>query len=332
MGDTMESRSDDAPHPAIDLERAGAWLGRPLILDAAVPGGASNFTWYVRVGGAAAVLRHAPPGRLLPTAHDLAREHRFLSALAGSAVPVPEVLAFCDDPEVAGLPFLLMDRVAGDCLVRSPLRARSSERLARAAVETLAALHAIDWRARGLEARAGSYLERQVTRWGRQLEATPSAARLSGLEGIREWLLEHAPQDSEQTIVHGDFGFHNLLVEGEEISAVLDWELATIGDPLSDLFGLTKGWGSDAGVPNPANVVVAEGRGAPDRDALVRWYERETGRSPGASRLFYEILGLWKSIGILEGIHLRTNGARFTREVPALVDRLRSMIETTRAR
>jgi aminoglycoside phosphotransferase (APT) family kinase protein len=332
MVGTMESRSDDAPHPAIDLERAGAWLGRSLTFDAAVPGGASNFTWYVRVDGAAAVLRHSPPGRLLPTAHDLAREHRFLVALAGSAIPVPKVLAFCEDPEVAGLPFLLMDRVAGDCLVRSPLGARDPERLARAAVETLAALHAIDWRACGLEARAGSYLERQVVRWDRQLEATPTAARLSGLETIREWLLAHVPPDSAQTIVHGDFGFHNLLVKGEEISAVLDWELATIGDPLSDLFGFIKGWGGDAWVPNPANVVVAEGRGAPDRNTLVRWYERETGRASGVSRPFYEIFGLWKSIGILEGIHSRTDGARFTREVPALVDRVRSMIETLRVR
>ena len=313
--------------PGVDLERAGVWLGASIEAEGAAPGGASNVTWYVRVDGAPAVLRHPPPGRVLPTAHDLAREHRFLVAVAGSGVPVPQVIAFCEDAEVAGLPFLLVRRVAGECLLRDPIGARDGEALARSAVAVLASLHAIDWRDRELPARPGSYLERQVLRWKHQLEQTPTAGRLPRLDSLYQWLCEHLPKDSDQTIVHGDFGFHNLLVQGEGISAVLDWELATIGDPLTDLAGLMKGWGADAPAPNPANQAVTGRPGAPDRETLARWYERATGRALGSNRAFYEILGLWKSIGILEGIHARTGGARFAQEVPALVTRAESIIE-----
>lgn len=315
--------------PGVDLERAGAWLGASIEADSPVEGGASNVTWYVRVDGAPAVLRHSPAGRVLPTAHDLAREHRFLVAVAGSAVPVPEVIAFCEDSEVAGLPFLLVQRVVGECLLRDPIGERDGALLARSAVAVLASLHAIDWRERGLPARAGSYLERQVLRWKLQLEQTPTAGRLPRLDSLHRWLCEHLPEDSGQTIVHGDFGFHNLLVRGERVSAVLDWELATIGDPLTDLVGLMKSWGADAPAPNPANQAVTERPGAPDRETLARWYEHATGRALGPNRAFYEILGLWKSIGILEGIHARTGGVRFEQAVPALVRRAESIIEAS---
>jgi aminoglycoside phosphotransferase (APT) family kinase protein len=127
--------------------------------------------------------------------------------------------------------------------------------------------------------------------------------------------------------VHGDFGFHNLLVSGNEISAVLDWELATIGDPLSDVMGLLKAWGSDCLSPNPANAVVSEPPGAAKREDLTRWYEETTGREFGMQRPFYELFAVWKSIGILEGIHARSSGKRFEKEVPALVQKALDLID-----
>jgi aminoglycoside phosphotransferase (APT) family kinase protein len=281
----------------------------------------------VRLDGTPAVLRHPPARAGLPTAHDLAREHRFLIAVAGSGVQVPKVVAFCDDATVAGLPFLVLERLSGRCLIRDPLEGLDGDRLARGAIEVLAALHAIDWRERGLEARPGSYLERQVDRWKRQLEQTPTAGRLSRLDAIHAWLADHLPADADQTIVHGDFGFHNLLVDANGIGAVLDWELATIGDPLTDLMGLMKGWGADAPAPNPAHRELTTPPAAPGRDALAAWYERATGRTFGENRIFYEVLGIWKSIGILEGIHARSEGQRFVEEVPALTKRVWSMIE-----
>jgi aminoglycoside phosphotransferase (APT) family kinase protein len=267
------------------------------------------------------VLRHPPDGPRLATAHDLTREHRFLTAVSGSAVPVPTPIALCDDSEIAGLPFLLVERAPGVCLLREEIGDVDGRALARSAVDALAALHSIDWGARGLQARSGSYLGRQVERWKRQLHDTPTSDRLVMLPEIHGWLVSQLPPESDLTIVHGDFGFHNLLVSGDEVSAVLDWELATIGDPLADVMGLLKAWGADALSPNPANAVLYERPGAATREDLSGWYAEATGREFGVQRPFYEMLALWKSIGIIEGIHARSGGKQFTEEVPILVQR-----------
>jgi aminoglycoside phosphotransferase (APT) family kinase protein len=304
-----------------DFERASAWLGKSIEVEGSAETGASNITWFVRVEGASAVLRHPPDGPRLATAHDLKREHLFLAALSGGSLPVPTPIAFCEEPGIVGVPFLIVERAPGICLLRDELGDVDGAALAHSAVDTLAALHSVDWRARGLRSRAGSYLERQVERWKRQLDETPTSGRLRGLPEIHGWLVANLPPESDLTIVHGDFGFHNLLVSGDRISAVLDWELATIGDPLSDVMGLLKAWGPDALSPNPANSVLCERPDAATRDDLMRWYEEATGRSFGTKRPFYEMLALWKSIGIIEGIHARSGATRFTEEVPVLVQR-----------
>lgn len=313
----------------IDFERAAAWLGKPIEVEGSAESGSSNVTWFVRVAGEPAVLRHPPEGARLATAHDLMREHRFLTALSGQAIPVPAPIAFCEAPDIAGLPFLLVERAPGICLLRDDPGDVDGVALARSAIDTLAALHAVDWRARGLSARGGSYLERQVERWKTQLDKTPTSGRLTMLSEIHDWLVSRLPPESDRTIVHGDFGFHNLLVSGDEISAVLDWELATVGDPLADLMGLLKAWGRDALSPNPANAVLCERPGAATRDDLARWYTEATGRDYGENRSFYEMLALWKSIGIIEGIHSRSGGARFIEEVPALVQRALRLMDVS---
>jgi aminoglycoside phosphotransferase (APT) family kinase protein len=313
----------------IDLERVGAWLGEPVALEGTATTGSSSTTLFVRVGAVAAVLQHPPAGPTLPTAHDLARQDRFLRAVggAGRRVPVPRVVAFCDDAAVAGTPFLVTERVQGVCLMGERTYEVDAARLAGDAVDVMVELHAIDWREHGLTTAPGSYVERQISRWSDQLARTQTAARLGDLAPLKEWLLAHRPRTDERVIVHGDFGFHNLLVTRDRVTAVLDWELATIGDPLVDLIGFVKSWGGGALSPNPANDVVSHADGAPKRDELVARYEERSGRSFGEDRPYYEAFSMWKSIGIFEGVHARSGGSRFVDDVPELVERLRHLVD-----
>jgi aminoglycoside phosphotransferase (APT) family kinase protein len=151
------------------------------------------------------------------------------------------------------------------------------------------------------------------------LDATVTAPRLGDLGPLRTWLLDHLPPDGEHCIVHGDYGFHNLLVDRARVTAVLDWELATVGDPLADLAFFVKSWGPGRLSKNPAQDDVALRPGAPDRAALEQRYAAVTGRDVGAHRRFYDVFGLWRSIGIQEGVHARSGGAMLTAEVPAMV-------------
>ena len=310
----------------IDLARAGSWLGEELALEGEATTGSSSTTLFVRAGDVEAVLQHPPSGPTLPTAHDLARQHRFLRAVATSPVPVPRIIAFCDDAEVAGEPFLLTERVRGVCLLGDAGDEIDAAALAVHAIDVMVDLHAIDWAALGLTTAPGSYLERQIRRWQGQLARTPTAHRLGELTPLMDWLLAHRPPGEEHVIVHGDFGFHNLLVARDRVTAVLDWELATIGDPLVDLIGLVKSWGSGGLSPNPANAVVADAPGAPSRDDLITRYEQRSGRCFREHRHYYEAFSMWKSIGIFEGVHARSGGTRFVDDVPELVARLRHLI------
>ena len=312
----------------IDLARVGAWLGRPVVFEGAATTGSSSTTWFVRIDDRAAVLQHPPAGPTLPTAHDLTRQHRFLSAVAasGARVPVPEIVAFCDDIAVADTPFLISERIEGVCLLGEPAFAVDVRALANDAIDVMAELHSIDWRGAGLTSAPGSYLERQIIRWRDQLSRTPTAARLGDLTALTDWLLAHRPPVEDRVIVHGDFGFHNLLVTRERVTAVLDWELATIGDPLVDLAGLVKTWGREALSPNPANDVVSLADGALTRDDLITRYETRSGRSFGGLQHYYEALSTWKSIGVFEGVHARSSDGRFADEVPQLVARLRQLV------
>ena len=157
----------------IDLARVGAWLGEPIELEGAATTGSSSTTLFVRVGAVAAVLQHPPVGPTLPTAHDLARQDRFLRAVAASGrrVPVPRVVAFCDDATVAGTPFMVTERVEGVCLLGDPTYPIDAAALARAAIDAMVELHTVDWRALGLTTAPGSYVERQIIRWRDQLDA-----------------------------------------------------------------------------------------------------------------------------------------------------------------
>lgn len=319
------------------MARVSAHVRATVVVEGVATTGASNATWYVRLDGVPAVLRHAPrTGAALATAHDVLREARVLRALEGTAVPVPRVLAACDDLSVLGVPFTVLTRVDGACLlgdtpeVRAVRDVLDPEAVAHDAIDVLAALHEVD--ASRLDDRRDGpgYLARQIDRWTTQLERTPTASRLGDLRPIAAWLHAGRPLDEERSIVHGDYGFHNLLVGPRHVHAVLDWELATVGDPLADLHSALKSWGAGAPAPNPANDRVSLLPGAPTRDDLLDRYAARRGRDVRAHGAFYEAFGLWRSVGIFEGIHARTGGARFAEETPALVDRLRAMMSAAR--
>ncbi len=315
------------PLDPTELRRLAAWLGVRIEVIRPLSGGASNVTFAVRLGGDAAVLRYPPRGRaLLPTAHDVRREAIVLRALAPSPIPVPAVLASCDDLSVIGVPFVLTEHRPGVCLLTSPSTPIDARALAHHAIDSLAAIHAVDTATVDIDVPDGSYLARQIDRWQHQLVRTETAARLGDLGPIVRWLHEHRPRDEERTLVHGDYGFHNLLVSETAIEAVLDWELCTFGDPIADLYSFLKSWGADATAPNAANDVVSGAPHAPTHAEMLDRYASITARGVGEARHFYELFGLWRSIGIFEGIHARSGGARFADETPLLVARAKGMM------
>ncbi|MBV9843295.1 MAG: phosphotransferase family protein [Sphingomonadaceae bacterium] len=241
--------SENAPARAeIDFEpaRLQAFLARtlpeaagPLALER-IGGGQSNPTYFIDAGGERMVLRKRPPGEHARGAHDVGREYRIISALHGTPVPVPPPILFREEPDVVGTPFYLMARVDGrvfaDASIPEVPRAERKTYF-REFARVLAALHAVDVDAVGLASfrRPERYLVRQLNTWVRQwgdlVESDPDVARLVG------WLRANMPQDEESAIVHGDYKFNNVIFapETSELTAVLDWELCTVGDPLVDL-------------------------------------------------------------------------------------------------
>jgi aminoglycoside phosphotransferase (APT) family kinase protein len=302
-----------------------------------IEGGRSNLTYVVTEGdgGAAWVLRRPPLGHVLPTAHDMGREFRLLSALDGTAVPVPHPIAQCTDPDIIGAPFYVMDlvdglvvRTADDAALLTEAQAAGTS---RALVATLTAIHDVDPPAVGLGdlGRPDGYLERQVRRWGQQWER--SATRpLPALDELAARLRAGVPPSSGAAIVHGDYRLDNTILDRDDptrIAAVVDWEMATLGDPLADL-GLLLVYMSDAaaGVVDVAGAARAN-PGFLDPDGIAAAYADASGRDLAAID-FYVVLGYFKLAVVAEGIAARhakgqTVGEGFDRigaSVPVLVD------------
>jgi aminoglycoside phosphotransferase (APT) family kinase protein len=266
LGDLARSGPGD---PAgLDLDRLAGYLRahRPDLLDGPlratlIAGGRSNLTYLVGSGDREFVLRRPPLGHVLATAHDMGREHRVISALAGTAVPVPATLLHCPDETVLGAPFYLMQRVPG-VIYRSRaqtdrLTGAQRRELAMVMMDVLADLHAIDPAAVGLAdfGRPDGFLGRQVRRWGGQLDRSRSRP-LPGIDELRERLAATVPEGANAgRIVHGDYRLDNLLAEPDpvRIRAVLDWEMATLGDPLADLGLLLTYWDALGGGPRPGD-------------------------------------------------------------------------------
>jgi aminoglycoside phosphotransferase (APT) family kinase protein len=275
-----------------------------------IAGGKSNLTYVVGDGSTSWIVRRPPLGHVLATAHDMAREHRVITALRDTDVPVPATYALCEDPEVIGAPFYVMELVEGTPYRQAAeLAALGPERTAaisRRLVDTLAALHRVDPAAVGLSdfGRPEGFLGRQVRRWKKQLDASRSRD-LAGAEELHALLESSVPADAAPGIVHGDFRLDNLLVDSEDrVAAVIDWEMATIGDPLTDV-ALLLVYQRMAALDQGATV--ADASTAPgflsNEDMLARYAE---GSDRDLSAMgFYVGLAYFKLAVILEGIHYR---------------------------
>ncbi|MET0927890.1 MAG: phosphotransferase family protein [Aeromicrobium sp.] len=274
-------------------------------------GGKSNLTYLVTDGTHDYVVRRPPLGHVLATAHDMAREHRVMAALAPTPVPVPAMVALCEDVDVIGAPFYVMQRVAGTPYSRAsqlePLGADRTRVITERMVDTLVALHAVDHRAVGLGefGRPEGYIARQVSRWKKQLVASTSR-ELPGMDELVFYLDSTSPAEGEGTIVHGDFRLDNLLVEDDRVTAVLDWEMSTLGDPLADV-ALLLAYQQLAHAAPESAAVVTDAPLAPgylDSDAVLARYAAGSGRD--VSDIGYHLsLAYFKLAVILEGIHFR---------------------------
>ncbi|HEX2912090.1 MAG TPA: phosphotransferase family protein [Chloroflexia bacterium] len=305
-----------AQYLAVQLpgENAGA-----AITTERISGGHSNETFIIRRGEGVTretwVLRRPPRGPLLPTAHDVGREYRVINALHKTDVPVPAPILFCSDESIIGAPFYLMQYIPG-VVVRKKVPeafARPQDRAAMAEelIQTLVKLHAVDWRAIGLEnlGKPEGYLERQLKRWTGQLDKSRHRP-LPELDAVSEWLRLNLPESPPATLVHGDYRIDNVIYTAEppaQILGVLDWEMATIGDPLADLGYLLSHW-REAGDP-PVAVTseladVTEQPGFPTRAQLAERYRELSGRAV-KNLNFYEALAIWKLAILLEGNYVR---------------------------
>jgi aminoglycoside phosphotransferase (APT) family kinase protein len=273
--------------------------------------GHSNLTFLVEREGARVVLRRPPRGPLPPSAHDVVREARLLSALRPQGTPVPEVLAICDEPSVIGVPFYLMTWVDGYVLTEAmpaPLEGEA-ERISAALVDGLVDLHAVDASAPELVGfgRAEGYLARQLKRFGGLYE-TNATRPLPDLETVADWLAANLPGSPPSTVVHGDYRVGNVMIAPSptRLAAILDWEMATIGDPLADLGYLTAMWSEPGDPPNAVSDLssVTRGAGFPPRDFLVARYAERTGR-PVDTLPWYQILATYKAAIFLEGSYGR---------------------------
>ena len=348
-----------------DVARLGRWLASSGITSGDAPpsvqligGGRSNLTYLldVRAGPAPGrgrlVLRRPPLGHVLPTAHDMAREFRVLTALNGTAVPVPRPVALCDDPSIVGAPFYLMDYMDGSVLRTRQdaglLTPAQAGLLSQRFVEMLATIHGLDVEAVGLGGfgKPEGYLVRQFARWQRQWELS-ATREMPGYEELTRRLEAGLPAVSGAavpgdggTLVHGDYRIDNMLVipGGEpRISAVVDWEMSTLGDPLADL-GLTLIYWADPADPQWLDISIGAAvtamPGFFTRTELAARYAELTGRD--LSRIgYYMAFGCFKLAVVLEGIHARflqhkTVGEGFEREghaVPVLIGRAHQMLD-----
>jgi aminoglycoside phosphotransferase (APT) family kinase protein len=291
----------------LDLAR----IGDGDVLLEPIGDGHSNLTYLMRRGDIKAVLRRPPRGELAKSANDVLREASILASLEGS-LPVPLILASCDDPGVIGAPFFIAEYIEGTVIgtdLPAPFVAeRDAAEIAHLTVKTLAQVHAVDLAATGLDGvgRPTGYLARQLRRFGRLLEHNATRP-LPDLESVGRWLADGLPASSEATLVHGDFRLGNLMFgPGPRVAAVLDWEMATIGDPLADLGYLTATWAEAEDPPNPMLDLSAVTRDPhfPNRQELADSYATLTGRSIDDLH-WYQVLALWKSAIFLEGSYRR---------------------------
>ncbi|MFE9889541.1 phosphotransferase family protein [Streptomyces scopuliridis] len=307
------------PPPGLDPEQLRGHLDRALPglvsgpLDARlIEGGRSNLTYAVTDSAEPAhrwVVRRPPLGHVLATAHDMKREYRVIEALHPTAVPVPEPLLLCEDESVLGAPFYVMEYVAGTpyrtAEQLAPLGPERTRAAVLALVDTLVELHAVDPAAVGLGdfGRPDGFLDRQLRRWGKQLDASRNR-ELAGIDELHAALGRSLPGSPAPTVVHGDYRLDNVLLgEEDRIEAVLDWEMSTLGDPLTDL-GLLVMYSARLELTGSPISTTAGAAGHPAPAELIERYAAGSGRDTSAIS-WYTAFAWFKLAVILEGIHYR---------------------------
>jgi len=289
------------------LESAGGSLHGPLHFRQ-IPGGRSNLTFEVRdQSGQSWALRRPPTGNVLATAHDMVREHRIMSALADTDVPVPTMTGLCTDHQVIGADFYVMDWVDGH-VVRTSQVAQDfaidvRKAMGASVIDNLARIHQVDIDAVGLGdfAKRTGYIERQIRRWKGQVDATTSPTAPPVIEAF-EQISKRIPDESPTRLVHGDYRLDNTIVDDDgQVVAVLDWELTTLGDPLADVGAMLCYWAR----PNDEVAALTDpptlADGFFERDEVITRYEKAIGRTIGDID-FYHAFATWRLACILDGV------------------------------
>lgn len=274
-------------------------------------GGQSNPTYKVTAGQRSYVLRTKPQGLLVASAHAIDREHRVMSALQGSSVPVPRMYGYCDDTSLIGTPFYLMEFLDGRVLMDQSLPGmQPAERRAiyREMNRVIAALHGVDYSAAGLDSfgKPGNYFLRQINRWTRQCRESTLPVN-DAMRRLMDWLPAHVPPDDETTLVHGDFRLDNLVFHASEprVIGILDWELSTLGHPLADFSYQCMSWRIPPALWRGIAGLDLAALGIPGEAEYVDWYAQATGRDPRVHWEFYMAYNLFRMSAILHSIAQR---------------------------
>jgi aminoglycoside phosphotransferase (APT) family kinase protein len=299
-----------------------------------IAGGHSNLTYRVDdAAGNAFVLRRPPMGHLLASAHDMGREHRIISALAATRVPVAPAVGFCADPAVNDAPFYVMSYVDGLVvrdrnMAESLLTTEARNNASRSIVDTMAAIHAVDLQAVGLDTlgKHEGYIARQLKRWYSQWNAQKTR-ELIEVDRVHDLLSQHIPEQGAATIVHGDYRLDNTMINAAgDVVAVLDWEICTLGDPLADLGILSVYWTGPDDALSAWDSPATTAPGFWNRADLAVRYAEVSGRD--LSHLdFYTAFAFWKLASIMEGVYARYLGGAMGDRTPEELVPFRAQVE-----
>ncbi|MCH9670454.1 MAG: phosphotransferase family protein [Gammaproteobacteria bacterium] len=273
-------------------------------------GGQSNPTYKIETPNAAYVLRRKPPGELLPSAHAVDREYRVISALHATGFPVPKTYALCEDVDIVGTMFFVMECVDGRVFWNGTLPDQTKAfrtGVYEGMADTLSQLHQIDYKAAGLEdfGRPGNYFARQINRWSKQYRAS-ATQDVAAMDKLMDWLPGNIPSDDSVSLVHGDISMTNMMFHPVDprVVAVLDWEISTVGHPLGDLTYNMLSWYAPPvpGATTSLRDIDHKGLGIPTEEEYVRWYCERTGRDGIENMAYYKAYNLFRLAAILQGI------------------------------
>jgi aminoglycoside phosphotransferase (APT) family kinase protein len=337
----IDQPSTPRPGEELDVAKLAVFLrerfpGESGALEVAqFPHGYSNLTYLLRLGGRELVLRRPPFGARIKSAHDMGREFRILSRLQGVYPKAPKALLYCEDETVLGAPFYVMDRVTGVILRAEPppglaLTRELMRRLSESVIDNLVAIHAVDYGAAGLSelGRPEGYVARQVEGWTKRYQ-NARTDDIAEMEQLAAWLTAHQPPEVGACLIHNDYKYDNLVLDPNElprIVATLDWEMATLGDPLMDL-GSTLGYWVDADDPPEWRRQAFGLTTQPGNLSREQWVERYTAQSGREVRdaVFYYAYGLFKIAVIVQQIYTRYR-QRLTKD-----ERFAQLLEIMRA-